>query len=524
MAWYQLNNKSSSNMSNSFKNSAWCKVDISTYGGGVSIGNIQIYQPKGTSFNNYGWNIEVFVGGFGGGQIAKSGNISSPSVCTHGYGRNINCGAGNKGIEVVVNTSGISNYPCTFSGASISVPSPINRPTLSDMYINNITDRGAHVWFDITNNGGEAVSSNWTDLFTGTPVTDGNKIKWNNVRDVTYTDLQGNRTYWVRGNATNSAGSTFTNEGSFTTFYNDVGFPGTPVLTHTFNEPIPRAALTAAWTPASAGTDAVAGYKVTLWRNGAVHSSVEVNANTYTYTWPSFETLGFEVGDIVKVSIQPFSKDWNNVKHYKGEFNAPEYLPNDYPEYVKYRVYTPSSWGNYMTNGETAGSTSGQDFRAVQMELVNQEYTGNIEYRSHTSNVGWTGYVSNGATSGNTSSHTHEAIQARLTGQMAQHYELYIRGYARNLGWTCWRKNDQIVGYGGISYRIDAIQLAVIKKSDIDSLSSSFSEELIIVSDKYIKVSEDEGEFIKYKLFLSEDNGEFKEVRKEYFHLLEEEE
>ena len=264
----RLNNKSSSNMSKSFAASAWCEVDISTYGGGVYVGNIKIYQPYGTSFNRVsGYSYEVKVGGMSGGSIWTTGDISSPSTVTHGYGRNINCGAGTKSIEVVVSSSGISNYPCTFSGASVNVPSPVYKPTLSSLFHRRLTDKGVNLYFSVTNNGGQN-PDNWIDVFTGYPISDGNKVKANAAKDVTHSDLNGNRTYWARGNAGNSAGRTYTDVPSFKTYYRDVGPARNIQLTHTFKEPIPRAALTVTWSASSAGTDAVAGYRVILWKNG----------------------------------------------------------------------------------------------------------------------------------------------------------------------------------------------------------------------------------------------------------------
>ena len=58
-------------------------------------------------------------------------------------------------------------------------------------------------------------------------------------------------------------------------------------------------------------------------------------------------------------------------------------------------------WQDSMYDGETAG-TSGQSKRleAIQINLDNQIYTGNIEYSTHIQDIGWQDWKSNGAIAG----------------------------------------------------------------------------------------------------------------------------
>jgi uncharacterized protein YjdB len=57
-----------------------------------------------------------------------------------------------------------------------------------------------------------------------------------------------------------------------------------------------------------------------------------------------------------------------------------------------------------------------------------------------------------------------EAIQIKLTGDMAKNYDVYYRVHAQNFGWMGWAKNGASAGTAGYSYRLEAIQIKLVKK------------------------------------------------------------
>ena len=47
---------------------------------------------------------------------------------------------------------------------------------------------------------------------------------------------------------------------------------------------------------------------------------------------------------------------------------------------------------------------------------------------------------------------------------MADKYDVYYRVHAQNIGWMGWAKNGQAAGTAGYSYRLEAIQIILVKK------------------------------------------------------------
>ena len=175
---------------------------------------------------------------------------------------------------------------------------------------------------------------------------------------------------------------------------------------------------------------------------------------------------------------------------------------------IYYRVHVQNiGWMGWAKNGEAAG-TQGYSYRmeALQIVLVDKgaaapssqgaavseafrEKTTNVSYSTHVQNIGWQGNVTDGDTSGTTGRslrleaikisspvadiqyRTHvgrslrlEAIQIRLTGASASQYDIYYRVHVQNIGWTDWASNGASCGSAGYSYRMEAIQIVLVKK------------------------------------------------------------
>lgn len=203
----------------------------------------------------------------------------------------------------------------TQNGGNFTMGQYIYKPSLSNISVGNVFDVSADVSFYVTNNNGQAPYSPYIDL----SLSDfGSVIQSSASRSTKFTGLDPNRTYYVRGNDANDAGRTYTNVASFTTAYYNPGAPGKPVLSYDQTEPIPKAKLTASWLAASTGSTAVAGYRIRLYKNGTEVTMIDTESTGISYTFNSFESYGFEPGDVAQVGIYSYSKDWAGNKHFNG--------------------------------------------------------------------------------------------------------------------------------------------------------------------------------------------------------------
>ena len=57
-----------------------------------------------------------------------------------------------------------------------------------------------------------------------------------------------------------------------------------------------------------------------------------------------------------------------------------------------------------------------------------------------------------------------EAICIKLTGKAAQTYDVYYRVHVQQFGWLGWAKNGQQSGSAGYSYRLEGIEIRLVKK------------------------------------------------------------
>lgn len=190
------------------------------------------------------------------------------------------------------------------------------KPTLNAMTSSEIKDNSAKLSFSVKNTNNGSITAYGIQVSTS---NFGTVIESVASYNSTISGLDANRTYYARGYATNAAGTTYTPVISFKTTFTNPGNPGAPILTYDQTEPIPEAILKATWTAASAGSTAVAGYRIRLFKNNKEVRVVDTDSTAVTYTFGPFEDLGFAVGDVAKVGIYAYSLDWNNVKHLNGD-------------------------------------------------------------------------------------------------------------------------------------------------------------------------------------------------------------
>ena len=126
-------------------------------------------------------------------------------------------------------------------------------------------------------------------------------------------------------------------------------------------------------------------------------------------------------------------------------------------------------WQDYVSDGAMAG-TSGKSLRleGIKIKLKNQEYDGNVLYRTHIQNLGWeTSFKKNDEMSGTSGrSFRLEAIEIKLAGGMKEYYDVYYRVHAENFGWLGWAKNGESAGTAGYGFRLEGIEIKLVSKGE----------------------------------------------------------
>ena len=136
---------------------------------------------------------------------------------------------------------------------------------------------------------------------------------------------------------------------------------------------------------------------------------------------------------------------------------------------VQYRSHIQNvGWESTWKHDGGMSGTSGRALRleGLYVRLNEQPYPGSIEYRTHIQSIGWEStWKKNGEMSGTSGRALRlEAMQIRLTGEMADHYDVYYRVHAQNLGWMGWAKNGEMAGTEWHSYRLEALEIKLVEK------------------------------------------------------------
>lgn len=247
----------------------------------------------------------------------------------------------------------------TQRGGNFTMSAYIFKPTLSAISYSSVKDTSVYASFSVSNNNGEAPSDSYIDASLTNFGTVAASIS---SKSGTLTGLTPNRTYYLRGNAANSAGRAYTTVTSFTTAFYAPGNPGAPVLTYDQTEPIPKANLKATWTAASAGSTAIGGYRIRLYKNGTEVLMKDTDSTAVTYTFGTFEALGFVPGDVASVSIFAYCYDWAGNKHWSGGGNNAVsgsntitvvsdkyiYVSQNGGGFTRYKMYTSQNGGSFV--------------------------------------------------------------------------------------------------------------------------------------------------------------------------------
>ena len=208
-------------------------------------------------------------------------------------------------------TSPDGTVALTLSGLPIA-----SAPSVSELTVSDISDKGVTASFIVTNSNNSTIISNEIQF----SLTDfGTVIKTISDNSGNITDLDSGRTYYVRGKSVNGVGATYTSSKSFTTSYINPGNPGVPVLTYDLSQPTLDAKLKATWTSGSSGSNPISGYRIKLYKNNVEIFTIDTESTITNYTFNSFTSLGFSVGDTAQVGVYAYSKDYNNNKHFSSQ-------------------------------------------------------------------------------------------------------------------------------------------------------------------------------------------------------------
>ena len=255
------------------------------------------------------------------------------------------------------------------NGANASCPTAY-APSVSALSKSELGTTSVKLSFSCTNNNGQSVTGQ------GIQVSESNfgtVVKSSTAYTATITGLTPNKTYYARGYCTNAMGTTYTAVISFTTSFTAPGNPGQPKLTYNETEPIPKAKLTATWTAASAGSTAIAGYRVRLYKNNTEIKLIDTNTTSTSYTFDSFESLGFAPGDVAKVGIFAYCKDWAGNWHWSGGGSTQVFSSNTITVVSDKYIYVSQNGGAFnkykmyiSQNGGTFKEVKKEKFKVIK--------------------------------------------------------------------------------------------------------------------------------------------------------------
>lgn len=171
-----------------------------------------------------------------------------------------------------------------------------------------------------------------------------------------------------------------------------------------------------------------------------------------------------------------------------------KWIPNTSPS-ISYQTQVQGiGWESLSYNGETSGTT-GQNLRSesIKASLINLPPKMNgshIQYQAFIEGTGWQNLTAtDGQIAGTVGQFKRmEAIRLQLTGPISQEFDVYYRTHAQNIGWMAWTKNWQVSGTTAMSYRIEAVQIQLVKKGN-PAPSSSGSTSFPYLTTPTIKYS-----------------------------------
>lgn len=195
----------------------------------------------------------------------------------------------------------------TFSNDGGAAPPLVVPPQLSSLNVFNVGDKYLQASFDIINNGGQS-----PDYYIDVATNNFSNVIGVRTSPGQFDNLDAGRTYYVRGNAGNGAGRTYTNVVGVTTVYY---VPNEPISL-SCNKTILNNVGSLTWVnPSSTGSNMIVGYRIRIYKNNGLFLTIDTGNTALLYNY-TFLERDWRHGDIFKFDICAYSVRWDGAKMY----------------------------------------------------------------------------------------------------------------------------------------------------------------------------------------------------------------
>lgn len=188
------------------------------------------------------------------------------------------------------------------------------KPSLNALSSSNISDTSVKLAFSVSRNNNGSITGYGIQISES---NFGSVVKSASAYTNTFTGLKPYKTYYARGYASNAAGTSYTSVISFTTTFIDPGAPSGLSISYDTTEPIPTSRFTLSWSAGSAGSKAISGYRIRIYKNGTEQTCIDTDSTSKSYSFDA-STYNFQPGDVLQFGLYSYSKDWAGNKHFNG--------------------------------------------------------------------------------------------------------------------------------------------------------------------------------------------------------------
>lgn len=286
------------------------------------------------------------------------------------YGKTVDLDPGTNSTSVSIGVNGKSWNPSSPNGyvtLNLYDLPTCSAPSLSGISTSELSDTSVKASFSVTSNNNGTVNNHYIDIFTDSACT--NKVGTISSNSGTFTGLNPNRTYYIRGNASNAAGRSYTTVKSITTTFTNPGAPSNLKITCSNPEPIIAANYTFSWNAGLAGSTAIAGYRLRIYKNGTEIECIDTESTGTSYTINA-QDKGFAVGDVMSFGLYSYSKDWANNKHFNGGGADSAQVTSSGVTMVSDKFVYLSQNGGTFTKYKVYISVNGGSFTEVKKEKL----------------------------------------------------------------------------------------------------------------------------------------------------------
>lgn len=330
-----------------------------------------IYQSTSTySYNSWALWVEGNKNTVFNSSNGSYHTSQNTKYYTGWYGKTVTLGVSSTSTTVSIGVNGKLWNPSSPNGyvdLTLSGLPTCSAPTLSGISTSELSDTSVKASFSVTSSNNGTVNDHYIDIFTDSACT--NKVGTISSNSGTFIGLNPNRTYYIRGNASNAAGRSYTAVKSITTTFTNPGAPSNLKITCSNPEPIIAANYTFSWNAGSAGSTAIAGYRLRIYKNGTEIECIDTESTGTSYTINA-QDKGFAVGDVMSFGLYSYSKDWANNKHFNGGGAGSAQVTSSGVTMVSDKFVYLSQNGGTFTKYKVYISVSGGTFTEVKKEKL----------------------------------------------------------------------------------------------------------------------------------------------------------